>query len=71
MPRTSKDPRLVNHFFLPFAVIIIIIDPIVYSVHACGAALHEPKVHMERSMGLKQRTPLYRDGECVCVCARV
>lgn len=45
------------------------IDPIVYIVHACDAndsGSHERNVHMERSMGLKQRTALYRDGEWVC-----
>lgn len=45
------------------------IDPIVYIVHAYDAkdsALQERNVHMERSMGLKLKTALYRDGEWVC-----
>ena len=31
--------------------------------------LHERNVHVEHSIGLKQRTLLHRDGESVCVCA--
>lgn len=45
------------------------IDPIVCIVHACDAkdsGLHTRNVHLERSMGLKQRTALYSDGEWVC-----
>lgn len=48
---------------------LLFIDPIVYIVHAYDAkdtALHERNVHTERSMGLKLRTALYRDGEWVC-----
>lgn len=50
-------------------LMLLFVDPIVYIVHAYDAkhtALHERNVHMERSMGLKQRTALYRDGEWVC-----
>lgn len=56
-----KDP------LVPF--MLVLIDPIVFIVHAYDAkhtALHERYVHMERSVGLKQRTALYRDGEWVC-----
>lgn len=52
---------------VPFTILFI--DPVVYIVHACDArhmALPERNVLMERSMGLKQRTALYRDGEWVC-----
>lgn len=52
---------------LPF--MLLFIDPIVYIVHAFDAkdtALHEGNVHMERSMGLKHRTAVYKDGEWVC-----
>lgn len=47
----------------------LFIDPVIYFVHGCDAKyndLHDSVVHMERSMGGKQRTAFYRDGEWVC-----
>lgn len=51
---------------VPF--MLLFIDPIVYVAHAYAkdTALHERNVRMERSLGLKGRTALYRDGEWVC-----
>lgn len=46
------------------------IDPLVYIVRGCNAthmALHEGNVRKEGTLGWKQRTALYRDGEWVCV----
>lgn len=64
---------LLKATFVPF--MLLSIDPLVYIVHAYDAkesALHERHVHMEPSVGLRQRAALNRDGEwvtCMLWCA--
>lgn len=48
---------------------LLSVAPVVYVVHARGAtrmALPGRNALIERSVGLKQRKALYRDGEWVC-----
>lgn len=47
---------------------LLFIDPIVYIVHAYDAtrsALHERNARLEPAVALRQKTALFKDGECL------